>query len=248
MGKKAGFGVGRFVRPETMGIWMWGKPVRMKLHNDQQVALVFLDTEGFAATNVSETYDAKVFAVATLLSSFLIYNSVKIIDQADIDYLELLSRRTQLFALKSQMSKAKWTDEFNHDLLTFPPLLWVVQDFVQVTDDQENDPSKWLHRLLASSSKDSAEHTVSLKGSPITGPEFASLLEILVDAANEGSLAQIPSRWNIFIEKLEKTAKEDCFEFYEGEMVLLQKQYDNGPVPEDELQRSDSSVLAILCR
>ena len=23
------------------------------------------------------------------------------------------------------MSKAKWTDEFNHDLLTFPPLMWV---------------------------------------------------------------------------------------------------------------------------
>ncbi|KXJ23548.1 hypothetical protein AC249_AIPGENE12430 [Exaiptasia diaphana] len=81
--------------------------------------------KSFAATNVSETYDAKVFAVATLLSSYLIYNSVKIIDQADIDYLELLSRRTQLFALKSQMSRAKWTDEFNHDLLTFPPLLWI---------------------------------------------------------------------------------------------------------------------------
>ncbi|XP_031565024.1 guanylate-binding protein 5-like, partial [Actinia tenebrosa] len=163
MGKKAGFGVGPYVRPETMGIWMWGKPIRMKTSDGQQVALIFLDTEGFAATNVSETYDAKVFAVATLLSSFLIYNSVKIIDQGDIDYLELLARRTQLFALKSQMSKAKWTDEFNHDLLKFPPLLWVVQDFVQMTDENENNPSKWLHRLLASSSKDSEEHTVSLK-------------------------------------------------------------------------------------
>lgn len=46
--------------------------------------------------NVSENYDAKIFAVATLMSSFLIYNSVKIIDQADIDYLELLARRTQV--------------------------------------------------------------------------------------------------------------------------------------------------------
>ncbi|KXJ23571.1 hypothetical protein AC249_AIPGENE12446 [Exaiptasia diaphana] len=73
-------------------------------------------------------------------------------------------------------------------------------------------------------------------GSPITGPEFASLLEILVEAANEGSLAQIPSRWNIFIEKLEKTAKEDCLSFYEGEMALLHKKYDNGPIPQHELQ------------
>jgi hypothetical protein len=40
----------------------------------------------------------------------------------------------------------------------------VVQDFVQMTDEGENNPSNWLHRLLASSSKDSEEHTVSLKG------------------------------------------------------------------------------------
>ncbi|XP_048587556.1 guanylate-binding protein 2 [Nematostella vectensis] len=292
MGKQAGFGVGPFVRPETMGIWMWGKPLKIKLQDGQEVALVFLDTEGFAATNVSESYDAKVFAVATLLSSYLIYNSVKIIDQGDIDYLELLSRRTQLFALKSQMSKAKWNNDFNHDLLKFPPLLWVVQDFVQLTENNE-DPTSWLHRLLASPAKDSEEHAISLKaifpsvechtlffpatkkailqdlskareedlteeyreerdellekmrrsirhkgknGSPITGPELASLLEILVEAANEGSLAQIPSRWNTFLEKLERTANEDCLEFYEGEMALLHNKYDHGPIPPVELQ------------
>ena len=42
------------------------------------VSVYFFITTGFAATNVSESYDAKVFAVATLLSSYLIYNSVKV--------------------------------------------------------------------------------------------------------------------------------------------------------------------------
>ena len=127
MGKYNGFGVGPYVRPQTMGIWMWGKPLTLTLESGDRISVVFLDTEGFAANNVSESYDAKIFAVSTLLSSFLIYNSVKIIDQSDIDYLELMSRRTQLFALRSQLSRAKWTDDFNHDLLSFPPLLWVVQ-------------------------------------------------------------------------------------------------------------------------
>ncbi|XP_071481321.1 guanylate-binding protein 5-like, partial [Diadema antillarum] len=97
MGKKksVGFRVGPSLRPETMGVWMWGKPAQMTLGSGEEVAVIFLDTEGFAANNVSETYDAKVFAVSALLSSYLIYNSVKIIDQADLDYLELLSRRTQ---------------------------------------------------------------------------------------------------------------------------------------------------------
>ena len=33
---------------------------------------------GFAASNISESYDAKIFAVTTLLSSYLLYNSVKV--------------------------------------------------------------------------------------------------------------------------------------------------------------------------
>ena len=131
---------------------------------------------GFAASNISEVYDAKIFAVATILSSYLIYNSVKvsvsfsiysnhdsyplliqIIDQGDIDYLDLLARRTrvrdfccrvllllllklcfsllsffQLFALRSQITKAKWLDDFNHDLLHFPPLVWVSNCLLEV--------------------------------------------------------------------------------------------------------------------
>ena len=33
---------------------------------------------GFSANNISEAYDAKIFSVATLLSSYLLYNSVKV--------------------------------------------------------------------------------------------------------------------------------------------------------------------------
>ena len=59
----------------------------------EKLSVIFLDTEGilvcsmqwfimfllgFAANNISESYDAKIFAVSTLLSSYLIYNSVKV--------------------------------------------------------------------------------------------------------------------------------------------------------------------------
>ncbi|XP_013388840.1 guanylate-binding protein 2 [Lingula anatina] len=286
MGKSNGFGVGPYVTPQTMGIWMWGKPLEITKEDGQKLSLIFLDTEGFAANNVSENYDAKVFAVATLLSSYLVYNSVKIIDQSDIDYLELLARRTQLFALGAQLSKTKWTDDFNHDLLSFPPLLWVVQDFFQVTENKES-PKEWLHRLMETHTRENEEYEISLKGifksvdchtmflpatkkqllidlskaaedeltqeykeerdalrekiksgiqpkekndRAITGPELASLLEILVSAANEGSLASIPSRWDAFIQRLQDGALEDCTRFYEGEMQVLSEMYNNGPV------------------
>ncbi|XP_022084340.1 uncharacterized protein LOC110975829 isoform X2 [Acanthaster planci] len=269
------------------------QPTTMTLSSGIDVSVIFLDTEGFAANNVSETYDAKVFAVAALLSSFLIYNSVKVIDQADLDYLELLSRRTQLFALRSQLSRAKWAQDFNHDLLSFPPLLWVVQDFVQVTGNDEPTPLEWLTEMMKSSAWESENHRVSLldifqdvdchtlffpatkkeilqdlslareedltaeykvernrlinilrqgiipkekNGRPITGAELASLIEVLVTAANEGSLSQIPSRWSAFIQSMEQSAVQDCLKFYDTEMVVLHQQYEMGPIDETELQ------------
>lgn len=286
MGKTKGFGIGPSVRPETMGIWMWGEPLKVKLLSGQQLSLIFLDTEGFAATNVSENYDAKIFAIATLISSHLIYNSVKIIDQAEIDYLELLARRTQLFALRSQLSKAKWNGEFVHDLLSFPPLLWVVQDFVQTTVNNET-PTQWLHRLMEAHSRESEEYKISLldlfkslechtlfipavkrtlltdlsqaseedltdeyieernalskklhevlvpktkNGKPITGTELAGLLHVLVDAANDGSLANVPSRWSAFVDSLMNSAAEDCAQIYVSEMNSLQEKHHNGPI------------------
>lgn len=106
-------------------------------------------------------YDAKVFAVSTLLSSHLLYYSVKIIDQLEIEYLELLARRTQLFALRSQLSRSKWTANFDEDMLTFPPLTWVVQDFVQLTNNLETS-TQWLHRLMGSHSCENENHTITL--------------------------------------------------------------------------------------
>lgn len=292
MGKTQGFGIGPSVRPETMGIWMWGQPLKMTLSSGQQLSLIFLDTEGFAATNVSENYDAKIFAIATLISSHLIYNSVKIIDQSEIDYLELLARRTQLFALRSQLSRAKWKgDDFVHDLLSFPPLLWVVQDFVQTTVNNET-PTQWLHRLMEAHVRESEDYKISLldlfkslechtlfipavkrplltdlsqaseedlteeyiqernalskklhdtlvpktkNGKPITGAELAGLLRVLVDAANDGSLADVPSRWSAFVDRLMNSAAEDCTQIYMTEMNSLLEKHSDTPIRDDVL-------------
>lgn len=288
MGKSTGFGIGPSVQPKTMGIWMWGQPLVVDSSRaGRNINLVFLDTEGFAANNVTENYDAKVFAVSTLLSSHLLYNSVKIIDQSDIDYLELLARRTQLFALRSQLSKSKWTSDFNQDMLTFPPLTWVVQDFVQETHHFET-PTEWLHRLMGSHSRESDNYTISLldifekvechtlfipafdkelltdlshakdndlssdyrrerdqlirklksvvvpkekNGIYVTGADLAQLLRVLVTAANDGSLADVPSRWDTFVDRLQSTASDDCTTFYSKELdAFLIDKNKNEPV------------------
>ena len=40
----------------------------------EPVYVVFLDTEGLKAPNSTDDHDAQIFALATLLSSLLIYN------------------------------------------------------------------------------------------------------------------------------------------------------------------------------
>lgn len=296
MAKRIGFGIGPSVQPTTMGIWMWGRvshtlercndtmntnvddkieqPASMKINGSEEASVIFLDTEGFAANNVSENYDAKVFAVATMLSSHLLYNSVKIVDQSDIDYLELLARRTQLFALRSQMSRSKWLNDFNQDLLSFPPLTWIVQDFFQDIESGLS-PQEWLHKLMTTHTRENESYEISIldifksvdchtlfipatkrsllnnlsKASEadltaeykeerdaliqklrkqitpkkkqnryISGTELGHLMRILVSAANEGSLADVPSRWDAFVERLQLTAVEDCHKFYEEEI------------------------------
>lgn len=48
--------------------------------------------KGFSVSNVTEAYDAQVFAAATLLSSLLIYNSMHVLHANELEYLDLLVR------------------------------------------------------------------------------------------------------------------------------------------------------------
>lgn len=45
----------------------------------------------FFFTNFIESYDAKIFAISSLLSSLLVYNTVQNIDQSYIDYIEYVT-------------------------------------------------------------------------------------------------------------------------------------------------------------
>ena len=76
---------------------------------------------------------AQIFAIAALLSSHLVYNSVRIIDTAAVEYLELLARRARLFQTKAAFSSEGPRAGLDPSRpLAFPPLTWVVENFFQV--------------------------------------------------------------------------------------------------------------------
>lgn len=71
---------------------------------------------------------------------------MRIIDEAALEYLELLARRSRLFSLRTATSPDA-RDSGMRSLLNFPALTWVVQDFFQQQVDGES-PKEWLHRLM----------------------------------------------------------------------------------------------------
>ncbi|KAI3526664.1 hypothetical protein L1887_05924 [Cichorium endivia] len=117
-----GFGVGHMRDTKTKGIWVWGTPVEMDI-NGVKTSVFYLDTEGFESIGKSNVYDDRIFALATVLSSVLIYNLPETIREADISRLSFAVELAEEF-----YGRVKGQD------VAFEPakLLWLIQrDFLQ---------------------------------------------------------------------------------------------------------------------
>ncbi|KAG2534588.1 hypothetical protein PVAP13_9NG071175 [Panicum virgatum] len=145
-----GFGVGHMRDTKTKGIWIWGTPVEMDV-DGSKVSVLYLDTEGFESVGKSNVYDDRIFALATVLSSVLIYNLPETVREADISRLsfaveiaeEFYGRvKVMLHFHEYEPAKQEYRQLFYGMCLLFPQgqdvafepakLLWLIQrDFLQ---------------------------------------------------------------------------------------------------------------------
>lgn len=101
---KKGFQVSPTINACTKGLWMWKKVIKADTAGND-VSMIVVDTEGLGAYDEDENHDAKIFLLALLLSSLLIYNSVGTIDENALNSLNLvinLSKKIQLKARKGE--------------------------------------------------------------------------------------------------------------------------------------------------
>ncbi|KAL1772322.1 guanylate-binding protein 5 [Sigmodon hispidus] len=123
-GKEKGFSVGSTVQSHTKGIWMWCVPHPQKPDH----TLVLLDTEGLSDVEKSdEKNDIQIFALAILLSSTFVYNTMSKIDQGAIDLLHNVTEVTDL--LRTRNSSDFNETEEAADVSFFPDLVWTLRDF-----------------------------------------------------------------------------------------------------------------------
>ncbi|XP_074122388.1 guanylate-binding protein 7-like isoform X1 [Sminthopsis crassicaudata] len=123
-GKNSGFSLGSTVQSETKGIWMWCLPHPSKLDH----VLVLLDTEGLGDVEKGDPKnDSWIFALAVLLSSTFVYNSMNTINHQALEQMQYVTELTKLIKIKSSPNAVEEESEEFVDF--FPDFVWTVRDF-----------------------------------------------------------------------------------------------------------------------
>ena len=84
-GETKGFPLGDSVESKTEGIWVWCKPHPKR----ENTTLIVLDTEGLQnILKEGEQDDLQLFVIATLMSTFILYNCKTVLDARIVDSLQ----------------------------------------------------------------------------------------------------------------------------------------------------------------
>ncbi|XP_058394452.1 guanylate-binding protein 6-like [Diceros bicornis minor] len=124
-GQNDGFPLGSTVQSETKGIWMWCVPHPSKPDR----TLVLLDTEGLGDVEKGDPKnDSWIFALAVLLCSSFVYNSMNTINHQALEQLHYVTELTELIRTKSSPGSDEIEDSTEF-VSFFPDFIWTVRDF-----------------------------------------------------------------------------------------------------------------------
>uniref|UniRef100_A0A8C3HM88 GB1/RHD3-type G domain-containing protein n=1 Tax=Chrysemys picta bellii TaxID=8478 RepID=A0A8C3HM88_CHRPI len=125
--KRTGFSLGSTIQSHTKGIWMWCLPHPRRAGH----TLVLLDTEGLGDVEKGDAKnDTWIFALAVLLSSTLVYNSLGTINQQAMDQLHYVTELTERIKVKAAGRGSRQEGEDSAEFVRFfPAFVWAVRDF-----------------------------------------------------------------------------------------------------------------------
>lgn len=135
----------------TRGLWFYAEPITIEKEGEI-FDIYIMDSEGLGGVDKNQNYDVKIFTLAVLLSSFLIYNQVGVIDETAITNLSLvtnLAKNIQIQQRSNQMQQQANNSEQLSEY--FPQFLWVLRDFIlELADEDGNSitPNEYLELCL----------------------------------------------------------------------------------------------------
>nr|POE73533.1 guanylate-binding protein 4 [Quercus suber] len=102
------------------GIWVWRTPIELDI-DGVRIYVFYLDTEGFESIGKSNVYDDRIFVLATVMSSVLIYNLPETIREADISRLSFAVELAEEFYGRHTIQKGKSVQEMVDEALRHVP-------------------------------------------------------------------------------------------------------------------------------
>ncbi|XP_052783276.1 guanylate-binding protein 1-like [Mya arenaria] len=137
-----GFALGDTIESKTKGIWVW-----CRVHPEQKnTVLVLLDTEGLGDVAKGDpTHDNKLFTLATLLSSTLVYNMKGVFDQDAVNKLTFVTELSKNITLGTRV-----VDEMAALQCIMPGFVLVVRDFTLklIKDGRKITADEYLEKSL----------------------------------------------------------------------------------------------------
>ncbi|CAN6558407.1 unnamed protein product [Malus baccata var. baccata] len=260
-----GFGVGHMRDTKTKGIWVWGTPIELDI-DGVKTSVFYLDTEGFESVGKSNVYDDRIFALATVMSSVLVYNLAETIREADIARLSFAVELAEefygrvkgqdvafepaklLWLIQRDFLQGKSVQEMVHEALLHVPnkdgnknidMVNQIRDSLAIMGDNSTAfslPQPHLDRTKLCDMKDGELDPMYVKkkeqlkqlvssiirpkvvqGRTLSGKEFVSFLEQILEALNKG---EIPSTGSL-VEVFNKGILERCLKLYHERMEKL---------------------------
>lgn len=95
--------------------------------------IVDADTEGTDSLVKTADNDAKIFTLATLISSYFIYNSTGAIDELSLNDIEMITALSKKIRAESNSSER---DNEEKLYLHMPKFLWLLRDFTLRLEDE----------------------------------------------------------------------------------------------------------------
>ncbi|XP_059810027.1 guanylate-binding protein 1-like [Hypanus sabinus] len=142
-GDKKGFSVVSTMQAHTKGIWMWCRSLPQRPNE----VLLLLDTEGLGDPEKGDNQnDNSIYLLTILLSSILIYNGQRKIDQQSLQDLHFVTELSKRIQMKSQPDVHDSWDFVRF----FPEFVWVIRDLTldMNVDGKDVTPNEYLEHIL----------------------------------------------------------------------------------------------------
>jgi len=235
--RRASFQVGGTVNACTKGIWLWSEPIAV-----DGKTVVIMDTEGLGAFSATDTHDSRIFALALLLSTYFIYNSVGTIDESAISALSLVANLSKHICVESQ--GVDGSDQNNTASAAelgeyFPDFLWLVRDFSLQLVDAAGAPitsQQYLEAALADQATPEPERNRvrALLRSYFPRRDCATLVRPCLDEAQ--------------LQRLDALGDRELRPEFQRQAAVLRRRILQSAAPKRALGKPiDGALLARLC-